>query len=132
MSRKTRREASSHALVAIAEADYAPSGEEVKRNLAVIGDPQGAEKLYKEALEIQRRVLNQDHPDTVNTMYNLSCAAARRGDREQALDWLTQAVDHGWKGADRMAKADDLKSLLGNPAFEALVARARANAAKSK
>ena len=65
-------------------------------------------------------------------MYNLACVAALRGDRRQALDWLARAVDHGLKDADHMAKDDDLKSLRGDPAFEALVARARENAAKSK
>ena len=91
-----------------------------------------AEEFYKQTLEIQRRVLGQDHPATANSIYGLACVAALRGDRKQALEWLTQAVDHGWKHADHMAKDDDLKSLHGDPAFEALVARARENAAKSK
>ena len=34
--------------------------------------------------------------------------------------------------ADGMAKDDDLKSLRGDPAFEALVTRARESSAKSK
>jgi pentatricopeptide repeat protein len=106
------------------------------QNLANAYSKQGryaeAEKLYEETLEIERRVLGQDHPDTLASMYNLACVAARRGNREHALDCLTQAVGHGYKDADWMAKDDDLKSLRGDPAFEALVARARENAAKSK
>ena len=105
-------------------------------NLAAVYESQGryaeVEKLHKETLEIERRVLGQDHPDTIRSMVNLACVAALRGDREQALDWLTQMVDHGWKDADQIAKDDYLKSLRGDSAFEALVARARENAAKSK
>ena len=84
-----------------------------------------AEKLWRETLEMQRRMLGQDHPDTVSSMYDVACRAALRGDRKQALD-------HGWKEADPMAKDDDLRFLRGDPAFEALVARARENASKSK
>ena len=73
-----------------------------------------------------------DHPETLASMNNLARVSARRGDRKQALDWLTQVVDHGGTNADRMAKDDDLQSLRGDAAFEALVARARENAAKSK
>jgi non-specific serine/threonine protein kinase/serine/threonine-protein kinase len=66
------------------------------------------------------------------SMYNLGCLAALRGDRKLALDWLGQAVGHGWRGADGMAEDSDLKSLRGDPRFEALVARTREDAARSK
>jgi hypothetical protein len=43
-----------------------------------------------------------------------------------ALGWLDQAVTGGWQYADQLAQDDDLKSLRGSPAFQALVARAQA------
>ena len=91
-----------------------------------------AENLCKETLKIQRRVLRHDHPDTVGSMYHLASVAALRGDRKQVLDWLAQAVDHGYKNADGIVNDDDLKSLRGDPAFEKLVDRARENAGKAK
>jgi len=89
-----------------------------------------AEALYREALPIARRVLGEDHPLSVNTLYMLGCVTAFGGDRPAALDWLGQAIAHGYSGADHMAQNPDLKSLRGDPAFEALVARARMNPGK--
>jgi eukaryotic-like serine/threonine-protein kinase len=103
-------------------------------NLANMASVQGrykeAETLLREALDRQRRLFGDKHPDTVSTLYNLGCTAALRGDRTAALGWLDEAVTNGWQYADQLAKDDDLKSLRGSPAFEALVARARKNAGK--
>jgi serine/threonine protein kinase/Tfp pilus assembly protein PilF len=84
-----------------------------------------AEALLREALDKERRILGEDHPDTISTLYSLGCVAALRGDRRAALDWLGQAVAHGYSTADQMAQDTHLKRLRGDPAFEAIVARAR-------
>jgi hypothetical protein len=84
-----------------------------------------AEKLLTETLETCRRVLGPDHWVTFASMYQLACLAALEGDREKALDWLTQAINQGWNDMDRAVRDDDLQFLRGDPAFEALVARAR-------
>jgi len=89
-----------------------------------------AEALLRDALDTGRRVMGEDHPDTAKTIYNLGCLAALRGNRAGAFDWLGQAIAHGWSYADKMAEDSDLKSLRGDPAFDALVARARKNASK--
>ncbi len=89
-----------------------------------------AETLYREALETQKRVLGDDHPETLWSIYGLGCVEALRGDRNAALEWLRQTVERGFTDADWMAKDSDLESLHGDPAFEALVERARENAAK--
>jgi Flp pilus assembly protein TadD len=92
-----------------------------------LGRQDEAEKLYGEALAIQSRVLGERHPDTAVTLSRLGHVAALRGERAKALDWLRQAVEHGYRDADSMAKDADLKTLQGDPAFEALVAEARKN-----
>ena len=87
-----------------------------------------ADTLYRQALEGRRRVLAPDHPDTVDDLYALACVAALKGDRKTALDWLGQAIDHGYKeheDSDPLDKDTDLDGLRGDPAFDALVARAR-------
>jgi len=50
------------------------------------------------------------------------------GDRGKALGWLRQSVEAGYADADWMAKDSDLESLHG-PEFDALIERARRNAA---
>jgi hypothetical protein len=87
-----------------------------------------AELLYVETLEARRRVLGNDHPDTLESLYRLSRLNSLRGDAGRAMDWLRQAVEGGYANADRMAKDTDLESLHGRE-FDALVAHARQNAA---
>ena len=93
-----------------------------------------AEALYRQTLEGRRRILAPDHPDTVDDMYALACVTALRGDRKTALDWLGQAIDHGYKeheDSNPLDEATDLDGLRGDPVFDALVARARRGATAS-
>jgi tetratricopeptide (TPR) repeat protein len=79
-----------------------------------------AERLYGEALSIARNVRN----NTVMAMvfYNRACWAAIQSRREESLADLQQAVDHGFRGAAEMSADDDLKSLRGDPQFNAIMA----------
>ncbi len=58
--------------------------------------------------------------------------AAIAGHHDEALHSLRQAIDHGWEGADSTASDDDLKSLRGDPRFQALVAELRQRAAAAQ
>jgi len=101
-------------------------------NLAIVIASEGrnaeAETLFLELLEKQRRVLGESHAEIANTLYCLGCVEARRGNRAAALDWIGQAAAHGYSRGDDMAGDPDLKPLHGDPAFDAIVARARKNA----
>jgi eukaryotic-like serine/threonine-protein kinase len=90
-----------------------------------------AEKLARQVLAIQRRVLGPEHPRTATTTYNLGCIMAHQNRREEALSLLREAVEHGLPVniALGMDKDADLKSLHGDPRFEAFVAKAREAAA---
>ena len=99
-------------------------------NLAVALGEDGsyaeAEKLYLETRVIQVRVLGPHHPDTALSTYNLGCLAAVQGHREQAFSLLDEAVsDLKPELAVRLEHDDDLKSLHGDPRFDALVAHAK-------
>jgi hypothetical protein len=85
-----------------------------------------AEKLAKQALSIQRRVLGPENPATVLTTYNVACIA-HRGHTDAALSLLREAVDHGLPPfADLFVDKDnDFKSMLGNARFDALVVHAK-------
>jgi tetratricopeptide (TPR) repeat protein len=93
-----------------------------------------AEKLDRETLDIQRRVLGPEHPLTAASVYNLGVIAAYRGNRTEALSFLRQALDHGLFPSDAlgMEKDPDLKSLHGDSRFDALVAYAKERAAAAQ
>lgn len=67
-------------------------------------------------------------PDDAGVRYNLACAQARTGHRAEALASLARALDLGLARPEQMATDADLAALRGDPAFDALVARARAAA----
>jgi serine/threonine protein kinase len=86
-----------------------------------------SESLLRQSLSMQRRVLGPEHPDVAFTTYNLACVELKEGRRDDALSLLGQAIDHGLVPyADLgMDQDPDLKSLHGDPRFEALVAHAK-------
>jgi tetratricopeptide (TPR) repeat protein len=104
-------------------------------NLAIVLSREGrnaeAEKLEREALDISRRVLGAEHPQTAASIYNLGVIAANSGNRTEALSLLRQALDHGFlpTGALGMEEDPGLKSLQGDPRFDALVVYAKQRAA---
>jgi eukaryotic-like serine/threonine-protein kinase len=102
--------------------------------LTIEGRDAEAEKLTREMIDISRRVFGPDNPDMAVSVYNLGCAEAHRGNRSKALSLLRQAVDHGLPPfmAIGMKKDPDLKSLQGDPRFDALVAHAKERAATAQ
>jgi hypothetical protein len=89
-----------------------------------------SERAERELLDIERRVLGPEHPSTATSVYNLGCLAAREGHRNEALSLLREAVDHGAPAYIDLGidKDPDLKSLHGDPRFDALVVKTRQNA----
>jgi hypothetical protein len=67
-------------------------------------------------------VFGENDAQTGDFFYNLACLAALQGRRAEALATLRQAVDHGSRDADYMANDEDLKSLHGDPRFDAILA----------
>ncbi|HET8948807.1 MAG TPA: tetratricopeptide repeat protein, partial [Candidatus Polarisedimenticolia bacterium] len=104
-------------------------------NLALAYQSQGrydeAEALHLQTLAIRRRVLGPTHPDTLTSLYNLACVDAKRGHRDKAMEWLEQDVEGGEFDYNGMAGDRELESLHG-PAFDALLARVRRNAAAAR
>jgi serine/threonine protein kinase/tetratricopeptide (TPR) repeat protein len=104
------------------------------RTLADEGRHAEAEKMYRETLALQRRILGADHPFTANTIYSLGCVAALQGHRTESLSLLREALDHGLLPSKALAIENDsvLKSLHGDPRFDALVAHAKERAAAAQ
>jgi eukaryotic-like serine/threonine-protein kinase len=82
-----------------------------------------AEKLFREAIQKASKEHQRD------VWYDFACAAAMAGRHDEALEHLSQAIDHGYTNAEWIAKDEDLKSLHGDAGLEALVAKARQAAA---
>jgi len=62
-----------------------------------------------------------------------ACGAAAAGHRDAAFEYLGQAIDHGYSNPVSIRDDPDLKSLHGDPRFDALLAKAtQIAAAKSK
>ena len=90
--------------------------------------------MDRETLDIQRRVLGSEHPQTAWSLYHLGVIAANKGNKTEAFSLLRQALDHGLPptGALGMEKDPDLKPLHGDPRFIILVAYAKERAAATK
>jgi len=90
-----------------------------------------AEKVFRETLDGRRRALGPDHPDTASAAYALACILALEGQRDQAFANLQFAAAHALPAETRqgLEKDADLKSLRGDPRFDAVLASARLPAA---
>jgi non-specific serine/threonine protein kinase/serine/threonine-protein kinase len=92
-----------------------------------------AEKLFRDGIH-QTEATNQPSVLPLE-WYNFACAAAIAGRRNEALEYLGQAIDHGYANPAEMAADSDLTSLHGDPRFDALIEKAKARravAAKSQ
>ena len=141
-------------------------------NLAAILIPEGryaeAEKIARETLEVENRKLGPFHPDTLQTMqqlttalavthryaeasamfrnvidlidkdngdgkqgnrwtawYDFACMAAASNHPEDALKYLHEAIQRGYKDADSLMADEDMKNLHRNARFKELVAELR-------
>ena len=97
--------------------------------LASEGKLDSAKKLHSTRLDIASRKPGQ--AGLADAWYDYACGANQAGRRDEAFDHLRQAIDHGYWDAEQMRIDDDLKSLRGDPRFEALIAEAQKRAAAS-
>ena len=91
---------------------------------ADVGDLDTAADYCLRSLELRRRVLPPDHPAVGASLYNLACIAALRGQREQALDRLEEALATTW-ASSLVFRDPDLDGLRGDPRFEAILDEVR-------
>ena len=94
--------------------------------ISLQGHYSSAEKLFREAIKIASKT--NEPSELANAWYAFACGAAATGHRNEALEYLANAVDHGFAASRWMNTDSDLQSLHSDPRFEALVAKARQNA----
>src|SRR5579862_3272618 len=66
--------------------------------------------------------LRQGYPFTA--AYNIACCLALQGEKDRALQWLSRAMDMGFRDLHLVQTDDDLKSLHGDSRFTDLAALA--------
>jgi non-specific serine/threonine protein kinase/serine/threonine-protein kinase len=85
------------------------------------GDRSGAEPLFERSLTLRRQLFGEDR---ASYAYDLACYHALTGNPEEAIRHLERAVELGHDDFDQMASDWDLRSLRGDPRFDALLERA--------
>lgn len=90
-----------------------------------------AEKLSRDTLAVQRKVLGESHPNCASSTYNLAAIAVARHQTDQAFALFDDALNHGLSPGESLALESDpdLNSLHGAPRFDALVKKAQQHAA---
>ena len=82
------------------------------------GDNKRAIKFFKAQIEIYD---GNDVP-----YYNTACAYSLLERKEEAIEWLSLAVEHGYSNAEHMREDGDLDNIRNSQEFEKLVALAEA------
>lgn len=88
-----------------------------------------AEKKFAEASEVCRKMI-EIIPRSAEPHYNLACAHAQLGKKDEALTELEKAVELGFEDPAHIEKDGDLVSLRGEARFAGVIAKARAKEAQ--
>ncbi|MBI1765237.1 MAG: tetratricopeptide repeat protein [Acidobacteria bacterium] len=81
---------------------------------------------YQQAVEAMLKAEAIGHNPVV--MFNLACAYARLNNKDKAFEWLSQAMQRGFRQAQTLENDDDLASLRADARYKPLVESVRANA----
>ena len=79
-----------------------------------------AGKLFREVIEKQDNSRGQG--DRFSVWYSFACVAVAANHSDDALQYLREALNRGYKDADALMADDNLKNLHHNPKFQQLVA----------
>ncbi|HSE43615.1 MAG TPA: hypothetical protein VLH08_22835 [Acidobacteriota bacterium] len=74
-----------------------------------------------ERLELTLSIATEIRPEEPYTWYALACAEAQLGKKEQAIDALNHAVEHGFKNFEKMETDFHLRSLQDEKQFKEIV-----------
>jgi serine/threonine protein kinase len=79
-----------------------------------------ASKLFRDLIE--NRDNSKGQGDRFSVWYSFACVAVAANHLDDALQYLRESVNRGYKDADGLMADDDLKNLRPNPKFQQLVA----------
>ena len=75
---------------------------------------------HERAKEFMQRLIDEE-PDYEGNYYDAACLYARMGEKEQAIDYLRQAFEHGYRDFAHIAIDYDLDSIRDTEEFKALI-----------
>ena len=108
-----------HGLAAL-KSDHELTPEQRQLALRAVGVMQLAQNQVKGAADTLAELIVRA-PDLAEAQYNYACALARLGDQRGAIDHLRAAIQLDGDLATHAGSDDDLKSLRGLAAFQALL-----------
>jgi tetratricopeptide (TPR) repeat protein len=82
-----------------------------------------ARKLFLDLIDMQNA--SGGKGNRWSAWYGLACVAMAANRPDDALQYLREAIDRGYKNTDRLIADDDLKNLRANPGFQQLIAELR-------
>ena len=77
-------------------------------------------KRYDQAIQAAQKSIDLGYQPATG-MYNIACADALMGKKEEALTWLEKSVNAGFIQDETLRTDSDLESLRGEPRFKALL-----------
>ena len=94
----------------------------------------GHARRKPDLLDLERRVLGPDRPETAQTTYSLASVKAKQGQTQESLSLLRQAIDHALLPREGLGIGEDpdLNALHGDSQFDALVAHVKERAGAQK
>ena len=78
------------------------------------------EKQFDPAIDLFRKIL-VIAPEKPIIYYNISCLYARKNQNTEAIDWLRQAVAHGYDQWDNLRNDPDMKNIIDEPYVRELI-----------
>ena len=80
-------------------------------------------ETFRQTVDLERRLLGPNHPDTVDTVYSLARVLALAGKSKEAIATLRDAVIQGLSPEDLadLGKNADWNSLRGDVRFKAII-----------
>lgn len=89
-----------------------------------------ARKLYEARIDAVKRTQGSDQVG--GAWYDYACGAALGGFKDEAFSLLRKAIDNGYSDGVSMSNDGDLKSLHGDPRFDALITELQQRASAQK
>jgi non-specific serine/threonine protein kinase/serine/threonine-protein kinase len=93
-------------------------------NLSILlsqeGKPDEAEKLEFEALEKEKKVLGPNHPEIGGLYMNLAGFEAQKKHREKSMDYLREALNHGYANYEELMTDTNLSVYRDDPEFQSI------------
>lgn len=91
-----------------------------------------ATKLFHDAIEKQGNSNSGGQGNRWSVWYSFACVAVAANHPDDALHYLREAINRGYKNADGLMADDDLKSIRQDPQLQKLIAELKYPPAKAQ